>query len=237
MPSPTPQRLSIDRAAPAGRRLSAGGPRLGGDARDGDSQPLRALWRSRRVAYLKLMLPAIALLIVSMILAWPQIARDDNRVRFGGGRVSIEDAETLRMINARYVGVDDQQRPYVVTSALATRESAHAPTTDLKTPKADLTTAGGAWVAVTADTGLYHNDAKLLDLAGDVSVFHDGGTEFHTTTARVDLQAGSAAGDDPVDGQGPTGTITADGFRLYDRGAHIVFTGKAHLILYQGASR
>jgi len=49
------------------------------------------------------------------------------------------------MLNARYVGVDEQQRPYVVTSALATRESAHAPQTDLQTPKADMTTANGSW--------------------------------------------------------------------------------------------
>ncbi|MEJ0072220.1 MAG: LPS export ABC transporter periplasmic protein LptC [Pseudomonadota bacterium] len=96
-----------------------------------------------------------------------------------------------------------------------------------------MTTAGGAWVAVTAETGVYHNDAKLLDLAGDVSVFHDGGTEFHTTTAHVDLGAGSAAGDDPVDGQGPSATIKSAGFRLYDRGARIIFTGKAHLMLYR----
>jgi lipopolysaccharide export system protein LptC len=219
--------------AKARRQLNSTGPRLGrvGTAA-GDAPAEHALWRSRRVAYLKLMLPAIALLIVTLILAWPQIVRDDNRVRFGGGRISAEEAETLRMVNARYVGVDDQQRPYVVTSVLATRDSAHAPSTDLKTPKADMTTASGAWVAVTAETGVYHNDAKLLDLAGDVSVFHDGGTEFHTATARVDLSAGSAAGDDPVDGQGPTGTVTSDGFRLYDRGARIVFTGKAHMLLF-----
>src|ERR1700733_11946093 len=219
---------------PARRQLSATGPRLGRtDAAAAEGQPARALWRSRRVAYLKLMLPAVALLIVTLILAWPQIGSDHNRVRFGG-HISADEADTLRMINARYVGVDDQQRPYVVTSALATRDSAHAPSTDLKTPKADMTTASGAWVAVTAETGIYHNDAKLLDLAGDVSVFHDGGTEFHTTTARVDLSAGSAAGDDPVAGQGPTGTVTSDGFRLYDRGAHIIFTGKAHMVLFHG---
>jgi lipopolysaccharide export system protein LptC len=226
--------LAEPRRAPARRQLSARGPRLGAAAGASEPPTQRAIWRSRRVAYLKLMLPAVALLIVSLILAWPQIVREDNRVRFGGGRISVEEADTLRMSNARYVGVDDQQRPFVVTSILATRESAHAPTTDLETPKADMTTSSGAWVAVTAKTGVYHNDAKLLDLAGDVSLFHDGGTEFHTDRARVDLNAGAASGDDPVDGQGPSSTIAAEGFRLYDRGAVIIFTGKAHLVLFHG---
>ncbi|MBV8166197.1 MAG: LPS export ABC transporter periplasmic protein LptC, partial [Alphaproteobacteria bacterium] len=138
-----------------------------------------------------------------------------------------------RMINARYVGIDNHDRPYVVTATLATRESAHAPKTDLTSPKADMTTANGAWVAVTAETGVYHNLARVLDLAGEVSLFHDGGTEFHTARAEVDLNAGSASGDEPVAGQGPSLTINAEGFRLYDRGAVIIFTGKTHLVLHQ----
>jgi lipopolysaccharide export system protein LptC len=221
----------------AGRRqLGARGPRLGAGA-PAEAPPLRAIWRSRRIAYLKLVLPAAALLIVSLILAWPQVVRDDNRVRFGASRITPDEADTLRMLNARYVGTDTQQRPYVVTAALATRESAHAPRTDLQAPKADMTTSNGAWVAVTAETGVYHNLARLLDLAGDVSLFHDGGTEFHTARAQVDLNAGAASGDDPVAGQGPTSTITAEGFRLYDRGAVIIFTGKSHLVLHPGERR
>jgi lipopolysaccharide export system protein LptC len=231
----SPPDAALAGAAP--RQLGSAGPRLGAAAADGGAKPERAIWRSRRVAYLKLMLPAVALLIVTLILAWPQLVRDDNRVRFGGGRISLEEADTLRMLNARYVGVDDQQRPYVVTSALASRDSPHAPQTQLQTPKADMTTSSGSWVAVTAETGVYHNEAKHLDLAGDVSVFHDGGTELHTARARVDLTVGSAAGDDPVDGQGPNLTITSVGFRLYDRGSRIVFTGKAHLVIHNGAMR
>jgi len=179
-------------------------------------------------------LPAAALLIVSLILAWPRIGRDDNRVRFGGGRISADEADTLRMLNARYVGVDNQDRPYVVTAKTATRETAHAARTDLQSPKADMTTSGGAWIAATAQTGVYHNASRQLDLAGDVSMFHDGGSEFHTARAQVDLTAGAASGDDPVAGQGPSGTISSEGFRLYDRGTVIIFTGKAHLVLYQG---
>ena len=220
----------------AGRALSARGPRLGGETA-AETPPERALWRSQRIAYLKLVLPAAALLIVTLILAWPQIVRDDNRVRFGAGRISADEAETLRMSNARYVGTDNQQRPYVVTATLAARESAHAPRTDLTNPKADMTTSGGAWVAVTAETGVYHNMSRVLDLAGDVSLFHDGGTEFHTARAEVDLNAGAASGDDPVAGQGPTSTVTAEGFRLYDRGAVVIFTGKSHLVLYNSGRR
>jgi lipopolysaccharide export system protein LptC len=232
MASPLMTVLTAARRAGLGGAADRSAARRARAAAETPSQ--RALWRSRQVAYLKLVLPAAALLIVSLILAWPRIGGGDNRVRFGGGRISADEAETLRMLNARYVGVDNQDRPYVVTAKTATRESAHAARTDLQSPKADMTTSGGAWIAATAQTGVYHNTSRQLDLAGDVSMFHDGGSEFHTARAQVDLNAGAASGDDPVAGQGPSGTIASEGFRLYDRGTVIIFTGKAHLVLYQG---
>ena len=73
---------------------------------------------------------------------------------------------------------------------------------------------------------------KLSDTA--VNVFHDQGFEMRSEEAHVDLDQGKIWGDMSVQGQGPAGTIESEGFRLYDRGAHIVFTGKSHLVLYQG---
>ncbi len=34
-----------------------------------------------------------------------------------------------------------------------------------------------------------------------------------------------------MEGQGSLGSIDAEGFRVLDRGARIVFTGKSHLII------
>lgn len=230
--------LADDRP-PARHQLIADGRRgrLAAAADHADTKPERALWRSRRVAYLKLVLPGVALLIVTLILAWPHIGGEGKRVQLTGSRITVEDTESLRMINARYVGIDDQHRPYVITSVLASQASAHAPATDLQEPKADMTGTSGSWTAVTSHTGIYQKEAKLLDLAGEVSVYQDGGTEFHTDRASVDLGAGSAAGDDPVDGQGPTSVIKSVGFRIYDRGARVVFTGKARLVLYQAGAQ
>ncbi len=89
----------------------------------------------------------------------------------------------------------------------------------------------GALVAVTAATAMYQSQAQLLDLFGDVNLVRDDGTRFVTNTAHVDVAADSAVGNDPVTGHGPSGDITAQGFRVVDRGSTIVFTGKSNLLL------
>ncbi len=99
----------------------------------------------------------------------------------------------------------------------------------LEGPKGDLTLLNGAWLAVTAYTGVYLTQGQLLDLFGDVKLFHDRGYELTTDTAHVDMTGGTAEGNDAVQGQGVFGDITSEGFRLLDHGQTIIFTGKAKL--------
>ena len=88
-----------------------------------------------------------------------------------------------------------------------------------------LTTTGGNWLELSADTGLYQPQPQLLDLFGNVALFQDKGNEFHSSSAHIDMDAGTAEGDDPVTGQGPFGNVAAQGFRILDRGDTIIFTG------------
>ena len=99
----------------------------------------------------------------------------------------------------------------------------------LETPQADITLADGAWVALTADSGLYDRDGGSLGLTGTVNVFHDAGYEVRTTEATIDLNAGIATGSQPVEVQGPFGELSAAGFRVVNDGDTIFFGGPAVL--------
>jgi hypothetical protein len=101
----------------------------------------------------------------------------------------------------------------------------------LERPRAEMTMHNGALVVVTAATAMYQSQPQLLDLFGDVNLVHENGTRFVTNTAHVDVAADSAAGNDAVTGHGPSGDITAQGFRVLDKGNTIVFTGKSNLLL------
>jgi lipopolysaccharide export system protein LptC len=105
----------------------------------------------------------------------------------------------------------------------------------LETPEADITLNGGAWVALTADSGLYDRDGGSLELTGAVNMFHDGGYQFRTTEAIIDLDAGTASGSKPVEAQGPFGQLSAEGFKVIDEGRTVLFEGKAKMRVYPGA--
>lgn len=187
---------------------------------------------SQIVGFMKFLLPAVALGIATLVLMWPQLNPLDQRFRLAPVQVSIEDLENLRMVQPRYVGVDERNQPYSIVASQATQAKGSSDATDLAEPQGDLTTQQGTWLALTADHGLYHQPDKTLELWGGVSLFHDGGYEIATERARVDLGRGSAEGDAPVQGQGPNSVLTGQGFRILDRGARIEVRGRSRVVLF-----
>ncbi len=203
-----------------------------------DAKPPRFAARSaysRFVATMKVVLPALAVAIILLVLAWPRLVPDDSRFRIGLSDLSPGAADTLSMVKPRFRGRDSHDRPFTIVAQKATQLAADSTHITLDRPEADITLADGAWVALTADSGTYRRQAKTLALSGNVSLFHDQGFEMHTTRAQIDLGEGSAHSDSPVEGHGPAGVLSAQGFRVRDQGRTIVFTGESRLVVRGGA--
>jgi lipopolysaccharide export system protein LptC len=176
-------------------------------------------------------LPVVGVALLALVAIWPRLGSLLESVRFGFPVIDLREAHELRMLNPRYAGVDRYNRPYIVTSAIGRQASNRDDLMSLERPRAEMTMHNGALVVVTAATAMYQSQAQLLDLFGDVNLVHENGTRFVTNAAHVDVASDSAAGNDPVTGHGPSGDITAQGFRVLDRGNTIVFTGKSNLLL------
>lgn len=196
---------------------------------NGDSQ--RNGGRSRFVFLMRVVLPSVAALLIGLVVFLPQFRAHEERFSVGFSKIRVQDLESVTMLNARYYGTDDKNQPFTLTANFAAEENPGSQVYSLDAPKADLTTTDGNWLVLGAEIGLYSKTPQTLDLLGGVTFFHDKGYEIQTSTAHVDLQNGSAAGDDPVKGHGPFGQVDSQGFRLFDRGARIIFTGKTKLVL------
>ncbi len=189
--------------------------------------------RQALVRLAKLGLPAAALVLLCLLMFWQELEGKEGRLSFRRGPGIV--AEALQITAPLYQGLDEANRPYTVTARLARQQPGAvepgAEIVDLEAPRADITLTDGAWLLIESRDGVYDRGRNWLDLAGDVTVFHDNGTRFRSDTAAVDLTAGSARGDRPTEAQGPFGTIRSEGFELSERGAVMVFTGRAHAIL------
>jgi lipopolysaccharide export system protein LptC len=186
---------------------------------------------SRRVALLKRALPALGVLLLLLIAVWPQLAPIWERMRFAFPAIDLREARELRMLNPRYAGTDRLGRPYVVTAAVGHQVPDRQDLMSLEGARADVKSHSGADVAVTAETGVYQSQAQLLDLFGNVTLVHENGTRFVTQRARLDVAHNAAEGNDAIEGHGPSGDIKAQGFRIYDKGDTVIFTGNSEALL------
>ncbi len=183
------------------------------------------------VALMKRVLPVVATIIAVTVVVWPHI--NDIQDGFSIGYMTVPQTETPQpgMINARLTGIDGRQRPYAVTANQILQVAKNGEMVTLQSPQADITMTGGSWVAISSDIGVYRRSTSILGLRDNVSLYHDSGFEFRTTSAHIDVKNGRASGAEPIFGHGPTAEIKAQGFYLPGDGRRVVFTGQSHLIL------
>ena len=204
----------------------------------------RPSWRGRRmpsasalsrrrffVSLSKRLLPLGALMLLSLVILWPEISRHNParvtyHITLGGNA-----ADQGSMTKAHYEGIDQSDRPYTMTADKAVQTDTD--TVLLTKPAGDMTMKNGTWLMVQSRDGVYHAKVQHLDLSNHVVLYRDDGTTVRTSKALVDLKAGTAAGHQPVNADGPFGTLDARGFSITDKGSELHFTGPAKLVLDQ----
>ncbi|SLN23230.1 LPS export ABC transporter periplasmic protein LptC [Oceanibacterium hippocampi] len=186
---------------------------------------------TRFVLVMKLLLPTLAVVLAVALLAWPSLVPRDRTIVIEQADIEVGD-EGLTMVNARFVGLDSEQRPFTVTASSASRNPDDPQIIKLASLQADTTMEDGAWMSLSADNGLFRQKKKWLDLTGNIEIFSDTGYQFHSETAEIDLANGRAWSKTPVQGHGPSGEIQSD--RLFiDRDANIArFDGNVHVLIY-----
>ena len=184
---------------------------------------------SRRVALLKLALPAIGGTMLLLVVVWPRVAPLFDRFRFAA--IDLREARELRMINPRYAGTDKDGRPFVITAAVGRQVPQRDDVMSLDQPVANVLSHSGAKIVITADSGVYQTQTQFLDLFGNVKVNHENGSTFTTSAARLDAANDAADGHAPVEGHGPQGDVSGQGFQLIDKGDIVIFTGQSNLLL------
>ena len=179
---------------------------------------------------MKVILPALAILLLALVTVWPRFQTLDSfRIELaavgpaGGGKPQV--------LNARLLGIDEELRPFQITAELGSsvKGAAGEQMYKLDQPKADITLKDGSWIALTADDGLFEQDSQTLFLSGRVNLFHDSGYELTTETATVDVEARTAEGYEHVEGHGPLGLLESEGFRIHNNGETIIFTGRSRM--------
>jgi len=187
---------------------------------------------------MKLLLPSVAVVVLGVVLAWPYIQAQTDRLTLGFSSMDPRDIDPSTLVNPRFHGVDEKDQPYTLIAISAAEIAGNPDQVDLDQPQGDVRLTNGQWVALRGNSGLYSKTERTLELDGDVMLYRDDGFEFHTQGAHIDLQTNNASGSLPVQGQGPSGTIESDaGFEMVNGGQVVFFTGQSRLWLENGGGR
>lgn len=152
-----------------------------------------------------------------------------------GGRMvftNVPKSEELQSImqKPRYQGVDVHNRPFTVDADSGLQQDKD--TVLLKNVSADMTTDNNSWIVLKSGTGIIRNATKQMDLLNAVELFYEGGYQFRTDHAHVDIGKGTVTGDSYIEGQGGAGTIQAKSFSVAERGNIINFNDSVRMMLY-----
>jgi len=186
---------------------------------------------SRFVGLMKLALPATAVALLGLLVVWPKLAPQDKEFQVAFANFKAQGIDTQSMVNPRYFGTDDKNQPFTVTAEVGTQVDQELQAVSLDKPVADLTKRGGGGMVINSDLGVFQQKENTLELYGHVDLYQDKGYEVHSDSAHIDIGTRDGFGEEPTHGLGPAGVIDGEGFRVWDGGSRIMFTGKAKAVL------
>ena len=189
-----------------------------------------ARWRKRShmIRFFRRALPAAMAAIVLGLLAW--VAWQALRAPAAERSESV----SIRMVNPRFRGRDEQGRAFVMAARLAARDSRDFKRVLLTDPFLSLETGGPKPLTVRAQRGVYHEGTLDMVLEGNVHLEDPSGWVFDTERAVVDTTRNIISGDKPLQGAGPMGRIAGSSYVIYNLGERFVIRGGVRTTLAKG---
>jgi len=190
---------------------------------------LAGLRHSRRVAVLRIALPVAAALVLAAVFLWP-MAESRRIIALPPTKLTPQ----LTMEQPRFTGTDDQNRPFTLLAKQAIQSPQNLMLVDLVSPQATLSMADGTPITGSATMGRFDQTKKRLWLGGAVDLQQGNAANamtFSTSELFADLTARTVWGDKPARVTGAFGSIEGQGFRVYDGGKVMLFTGASRAIL------
>ncbi|MBL8661058.1 MAG: LPS export ABC transporter periplasmic protein LptC [Rhodospirillales bacterium] len=180
---------------------------------------------------MRIVLVVVAATTAAFVVIWPQIQPRMDRLRIGMASLEKLDANGEGLVKARLTGSDDKGRPFVITADFVRQQEGQPGVLGLTRPRGEIEMEDGTKTVITAAEGLFHQDARLLDLSGGVVLVTGDGSRYETAAANFDLSSGTASGTDPVHGEGPLGSVVGEGFRVIGFGQTIFVDGRSTLVV------
>jgi lipopolysaccharide export system protein LptC len=190
-----------------------------------------AMRHSRRVRFLKRVIPVAASLSVLFIL-YVMIFDPFRRLPAGLSISSIGLSGTKVVMDLpRLQGYRKDARPYEVTARSATQDIKSPNVVELKDLDANISLGAEGSARLRSPFGVLDSQKETLDLRESVRVTTDNGYDAKLKSARIEFKTGYVKTDEPVSVTMNDGSIEADAMEIVDNGAALIFSGRVRSVL------
>lgn len=187
----------------------------------GDEAFTRAQRSSRRVRWLKIWLPALAVVGVVGFVGWNYLSMPSiSGVSLEGA--AITDGK-LVMANPKLDGFTKDKLPYSMTAVRAVQELSDTNVIRLEGIDAKLPVDPTNTAKVVAKSGTYDNASNTLVIDSQMTVTTTDGMTANLNSANLDMNAGTMSTQDPVEIDMNGSRITAMSMNMSGNGSVIVF--------------
>ena len=138
---------------------------------------------------------------------------------------------TLKLENAKLIGNDRNNRPYVITAKSSFKNSIDENIIFLNSVEADMTLNNNSWMLINTNHASFNVLENSIKAKDKVFIFYDDGTKLESTELDYNISKGVGYGDDGVKMFGKWGVIEANSF-FFDTNYQIIkFYNKPKLTL------
>lgn len=198
------------------------------DAADARAEAFdRAERHSRRVRRLKILLPALAILLAGGFVGYSYLVTPVS-VAIDTEGSAISEGK-LVMNSPKLEGFTRDGRPYSVNATRATQDFDKQDIIALDGIDARMPVEQENWAQVQATSGVYDRTANTLDVPTDILVTTTDGMVAKLKSAFLDINNGTLKSTTPVDIQSHGSRVTADSMSVSENGRLVVFESRVRV--------
>jgi lipopolysaccharide export system protein LptC len=185
---------------------------------------------SRRVRWLKLILPSLAAIMALGFFGYSYIASPIRGVDVDLSNSAVSDGK-LVMASPKLEGFTKDNLPYSMTASRALQNLDTTGIIELEDIDAKLPVDATNVATIDASKGTYDREKNTLDISSDITVTTTDGMVAKLKSAFIDLGKGDLKTDDAIDIALNGTNITADSMTILENGKVLVFEKRVRMQL------
>ena len=191
-------------------------------------QPHRNV-RAERIRIIKLLFPAVAAVLVGLLMLFPYIKSAQKQIDFDVTLPKKGELEKLHIENTKFniTHADNQISSFTADNIDETEPQSKI--VKLVNPKGKIPLKNGAFADIKSNSGYYNQEKNQITMLEDVFINYNNETNIETKNVFFDFNTSQGKGNSPLKAEGIYGKISASSFEFDNKKNIFILLGNSDI--------